>query len=122
MNDANCIFCKIAAGKIPALKVFEDNNFIAFLDIHPQAAGHCQIIPKEHARWVWDVKNIGEYMEAARKVANAQRKAFGTEMIVSHIVGDEVHHAHIWLVPQQHTKNQKVSPEEAQKSILSAFG
>lgn len=110
--DKNCIFCKIIKGEIPCFKVFEDKNFIAFLDKFPKSTGHCQIIPKEHHRWVWDLPDIGAYMEAAKKVANAQRKAFGTEMIVSHIIGDEVAHAHIWLVPQGHTKNQNLTGEE----------
>jgi histidine triad (HIT) family protein len=115
--DSQCIFCKIAKGKVPAIKVSEDEKFVAFLDKFPRSTGHCQVIPKDHYRWVWDVPEIGRYMETARKIANAQRKAFGTEMIVSHVIGDEVPHAHIWLVPQQHTKNQKVSDEEAAKLI-----
>ena len=116
-TDPNCIFCKIARGEIPAQKVFEDNRFVAFLDIRPQATGHCQLIPKEHYSWVWDVPNIGAYMEAAQKVALAQRKAFGTEMIVSRIIGDEVPHAHIWLIPQRHTKNADLKGEAAAKVI-----
>jgi histidine triad (HIT) family protein len=98
MND-NCIFCKIVAGEIPAKKVYEDKNFIAFLDIHPRGPGHSLVIPKKHYRWVWQVKNIGEYFEAVQKVALAQQKAFDTEKIISHVVGDEVPHAHVWLIP-----------------------
>lgn len=116
-TDPSCIFCKIVKGDIPSNKVYEDDQFIAFLDAFPKSTGHCQIIPKEHVRWVWDVSNIDEYMKAAQKVAQAQRKAFGTEMIVSHIIGDEVTHAHIWLVPQSHTKNQKGSKEDIAKAI-----
>lgn len=116
--DPTCVFCKIAKGTLPAFKVFEDENFIAFLDKFPQSLGHCQIIPKEHVRWVWDVPNIGAYMEAAQTVAKGQRKAFGTDMIVSHIIGDEVFHAHIWLVPQGHTKNQNLKNEEEIAQII----
>lgn len=115
--DASCVFCKIVKGELPCFKVYEDENFIAFLDKFPRAAGHCQIIPKQHHRWVWDVPNIGAFMEAARKVANAQRKAFGTEMIVSNIIGDEVPHAHIWLVPHQHTINAHLEDGEAARLI-----
>lgn len=118
-QEPNCIFCKIACKEIPAFWVYEDEKFIAFLDKFPKSTGHCQIIPKEHFRWVWDVPNIGEYMKAAQKVANAQRKAFGTEMIASHIIGDEVHHAHIWLVPEGHTKNRQGSDEEVAGWIRS---
>jgi len=97
MDD--CVFCRIVRKEIPAYVVYEDQDFLAFLDIHPQSPGHTQIIPKKHYRWVWDVENIGAYFEAAQKVALATRKAFGTEWIISKIVGDEVPHAHIWLFP-----------------------
>jgi histidine triad (HIT) family protein len=61
--------------------------------------GHVQVIPKNHFRWVWDVPNVGEYFEIARKIASAEQKAFETDFILSKIVGDEVHHAHIWVFP-----------------------
>jgi len=102
----NCIFCKIAKGEIPSHKVYEGENFLAFLDINPQSPGHTLVIPKKHYRWVWDVSadrkispNIADYFELVHKIANAQRKAFGVEMIISRIVGEEVPHAHVWLVP-----------------------
>jgi len=116
-TDPNCIFCKIIKGEIPSHNVYEDDNFVAFLDAFPKSVGHCQVVPKEHHRWVWDVPNIGEYMEAAQRVALAQQKAFGTEMIISRIIGDEVPHAHIWLVPQKHTKNERGSQEEIAQAI-----
>jgi len=95
----DCLFCKIVAGEIPSNKVYEDNDYFAFLDIKPLNPGHALVIPKKHYRWVWDDKTIGKYMEACQKVANAQRKAFNIEQIVSLIFGEEVEHAHIWLVP-----------------------
>jgi len=96
---SECIFCKIAKKEIPAHIVYEDDDFMAFLDIHPQAPGHSQVIPKNHTRWVWDVENIGKYFEVVRKIAKAQQKAFSTEWILSKIVGDEIQHAHIWVYP-----------------------
>jgi len=102
----DCIFCKIVVGDIPAHKVYEDDAFIAFLDIHPQTAGHVQVIPKAHHRWVWDLPvqagvpgNIGDYFRIVQKIALAQRTAFNTDWILSRIVGDEVAHAHIWVFP-----------------------
>ena len=95
----DCIFCKIAKGEIPSHRVYEDENFVAFLDINPETPGHCQVIPKKHYRWVWDVPNGGEYFEVVRKIALAQRKAFDTDFVLSRIVGDEVSHAHIWVFP-----------------------
>jgi histidine triad (HIT) family protein len=105
MND--CIFCKIVRGEIPSEKVYEDNDFIAFLDIHPQSPGHVQVIPKEHYRWVWDVPNVGAYFEVVRKVARAQQKSFSTDWILSKIIGDEVPHAHIWVFPNESVKGDK---------------
>lgn len=103
MNDSNCIFCKIIKGEIPAYKIYEDENFLAFLDINPKSPGHTQIIPKKHYRWVWDVPNVGEYFEVVRKIAKAQQVAFKTDFILSKIIGDEVAHAHIWVFPNSAT-------------------
>lgn len=105
MDD--CIFCKIAHGEVPAHKVYEDDDFIGFLDIHPQSPGHTQVIPKQHYRWVWDVPNVGAYFELVRKIARAQQKAFHTEWVLSKIIGDEVPHAHIWVFPSDEAKGNK---------------
>lgn len=99
-DNMNCIFCKIVKGEIPSYKVYESDNFLAFLDIRPLNPGHTMVIPKKHYRWVWDVPNVGEYFEVVSKIANAIRKAFNTEWVVSMIFGEEVEHAHIWLVPR----------------------
>lgn len=115
MRDGNCIFCKIASGEIPAHKVYEDEHFMAFLDIHPRTAGHTQVITKEHHRWVWDVPNVGEYFEVARKIAKAQQKAFGTELIRSQIFGDEIPHAHIWVWPDESSAGLKDFTGNAEK-------
>lgn len=103
----NCIFCKIVSGEIPATKIYEDKNFLAFLDIHPQSPGHAQVIPRAHYRWVWDVPSVGEYFEVVKKIAKAEQKAFGTDWILSKIVGDEVAHAHIWVFPSDEAKGDK---------------
>jgi histidine triad (HIT) family protein len=105
--DAGCIFCKIVRGEIPAHKVYEDENFLAFLDIHPQSPGHAQVIPKRHYRWVWDVPNVGAYFELVRSIAKAQQKAFGIDWILSKTVGDEVSHAHIWVFPSNEAAGDK---------------
>ncbi|MCI0533268.1 HIT domain-containing protein [bacterium] len=94
-----CIFCKIISGEIPSNKVYEDKDFLAFLDIHPQSTGHVQVIPKKHYRFVWDVPNIGEYFNAVQKIARALQKPFGTDEVWSKVMGDEVLHAHVWLFP-----------------------
>ncbi|OHA20635.1 MAG: hypothetical protein A2836_01325 [Candidatus Taylorbacteria bacterium RIFCSPHIGHO2_01_FULL_45_63] len=103
----DCIFCKIVSGEIPAEKVYENEDFLAFLDIRPLSAGHTLVIPKKHYRWVWDVPNAGDYFEVAKKIALAEQKAFDTEFILSKIVGDEVPHAHIWIYPENKVKENK---------------
>lgn len=103
-----CIFCKIVSGDIPSTKIYEDDDFLAFLDIRPLSPGHTLLIPKKHYRWVWDVPNAGEYFKVAQKIAVALQKAFGTEAVLSKIIGDEVPHAHIWLYPNpQSTSGDK---------------
>lgn len=111
----DCIFCKIAEEKIPSHKVYEDESFLAFLDIHPQKPGHSQVIPKKHYRWVWDVPGLPEYFKTCGKIAKAMQKAFQTDMVQSRIIGDEVPHAHIWLIPIHDHKFK--SMEEVAKKI-----
>ena len=121
MNQPDCVFCKIVAGQIPAKVVYEDEDFLAFLDINPQSPGHTLVIPKRHYRWAWDVPNAGAYFEAARTVARAQQKAFDTDFILSKIVGDEVPHAHIWIYPNRDVKGDKKDLDGNQKKILEAL-
>ncbi len=117
----NCIFCKIINKEIPSYIVYEDNDFLAFLDINPQSPGHTQIIPKRHIRWVWDYENIGKYFEIAKKIALAQRKAFNTDFILSKIVGDEVPHAHIWVFPNKDVEGNSKDFEINKKKIVDSL-
>ncbi|MCX6747369.1 MAG: HIT domain-containing protein [Candidatus Nomurabacteria bacterium] len=100
MDENTCIFCKIVKGEIPSTKVYEDDNFLAFLDIRPLGPGHTQVIPKKHYRYVWETPNAGEYFEIVKKIALAQKKAFNADIVRSQIYGEEVHHAHIWVWPE----------------------
>ena len=98
MEDDNCIFCRIIVNEIPSYKVYEDDNFLAFLDITPTNKGHTLLIPKKHYRWVWDIKE--DYSTITNKIANALKETFETEWVVSFVVGEQVPHAHIHLVPR----------------------
>lgn len=118
MDMENCIFCKIVKKEIPSHIVYEDDKFLAFLDINPQSAGHTQVIPKKHYRWVWDYENVGEYFEVAKKIALAQRKAFNTDFVLSRIVGDEVSHAHIWVFPNREVFGDKNDFEGNAKKVV----
>lgn len=99
MRNNDCVFCKVVAKEIPHNMVYEDTDFMAILTIAPQTPGHTLIIPKEHHRWVWDTPKLGAYFEVAAKIAKAQRKAYGVEMIRCVIFGEEVPHAHISVFP-----------------------
>ncbi len=114
----DCIFCKIVKKEIPAHIVYEDDTFLAFLSISPEAPGHTLIIPKVHYRWVWDYPQVGEYYEIAKKIARAQQKAFNEEMIVSKIVGDEVHHAHVHVIPRRETEGDKQDFDGNKRKIV----
>lgn len=95
----DCVFCKIVAGDIPCYKVFEDNDFLAFLDIEPLNPGHVLVVPKKHYRWTWDVPNFGEYWEVARNIAKSVIKSMDAPMVEFLTHGTDVEHAHIWIVP-----------------------
>ncbi|MCL4135751.1 UNVERIFIED_CONTAM: hypothetical protein GTU68_054152 [Idotea baltica] len=95
------IFSKIIAGEIPAYKIHEDENYLAFLDIFPVAKGHCLVIPKVEIDYFFDLddKTRDGLLSFATKIAKAMDKAFDCERIGLTILGLEVPHAHIHLVP-----------------------
>jgi len=97
----NCIFCKIVKGEIPSYKIYEDENYFAFLDIYPRVKGHTLLIPKKHYRWVYDVPDFGGYWERAKKISDAVQKALMPEFITFVTHGLEIPHAHIHILPRQ---------------------
>ena len=95
------IFSKIVSGEIPAFKVAEDDNHLAFLDIFPLAKGHVLVIPKKETDYIFDITS-DEYLELwkfAQKVAKGMDKVIACERIGVAVIGLEVAHAHIHLVP-----------------------
>ena len=95
------IFSKIVSGEIPAYKVSEDEHHLAFLDISPLAKGHVLVIPKKEADYLFDITS-DEYLELwkfAQKVAKGMDKVIACERIGVAVIGLEVPHAHIHLVP-----------------------
>jgi len=97
---ADCIFCKIIEKQIPAEIIYEDEQAVAFLDTRPLNPGHLLVVPRKHYRWVWDIENIGEYYKVVAKIARAMKQALETDYIVSLVFGEEVPHAHTWLIPR----------------------
>lgn len=107
MDD--CIFCKIVRGEIPCKKVYEDEKFLAFLDISPISEGHSLLIPKDHYRWVYDVPDIGAYFEIAKKIAFLiKSSSLNPEYISLLTMGNEVPHAHIHIIPR--SKGDSIGP------------
>ena len=98
------VFSKIVAGEIPCHKIAEDSEFFAFLDIHPVATGHTLVIPKEEADYLFaiDDAKLGRMMAFAKRIARAQEQAIPCRRIGVTVIGLEVPHAHIHLVPITH--------------------
>ena len=97
------IFSRIVAGEIPSYKVAEDDKFFAFLDINPLAKGHTLVIPKREVDYFFDLtdEEIGAMQIFAKKVATAIKEAFPCVKVGQAVLGLEVPHAHIHLVPMQ---------------------
>ena len=97
------IFAKIAAGEIPSYKVAENDKYYAFLDINPLKEGHTLIIPHREEDYFFDLDDIelAEIMVFAKRVAEAIKKAFPCKKVGMAVLGLEVPHAHIHLVPMQ---------------------
>lgn len=98
MDD--CIFCKIARGDIPCQKIYEDEKFLAFLDIEPFTEGHTLVIPKTHYRWVYDLPNFGDYWQFAQKTTQIIQKNLNPLYISYITMGNMVPHAHIHIIPR----------------------
>ena len=105
----DCIFCKIVKGEIPCHKIYEDDNFLAFLDISPVALGHTLLIPKNHYRWVYEIPEFGEFWQVAQKIAlNIKNSPINPEYISFLTMGNEVAHAHIHIIPR--FENDSIQP------------
>jgi histidine triad (HIT) family protein len=108
----DCIFCKIVAGQMTCVKVFEDERTLAFMDINPRADGHCLVIPKNHAPTLFDIseEDLLSTMAAVKKVATAIKVSLASPgMMVYQLngrsAGQIVDHFHVHLVPRR--KNEE---------------
>ena len=95
------IFSKIAAGEIPSYKCAENEKFYAFLDINPVAKGHTLVIPRREVDYIFDMDDdeLAEFEVFAKQVAVALKKAFPCKKVAQVVLGLEVPHAHIHLIP-----------------------
>ena len=97
------IFSKIVAGEIPSYKIAEDEEFFAFLDINPLVEGHTLVIPKAETDYLFEIEDemLGRMMVFAKKIAVAIKTAIPCKRVGVAVVGLEVPHAHIHLIPIQ---------------------
>ena len=95
------IFSKIAAGQIPSYKCAANDKFYAFLDINPLAKGHTLVIPRREVDYIFDMddQELAEFQVFAKQVAKALQKAFPCKKVAQVVLGLEVPHAHIHLIP-----------------------
>jgi len=120
------IFSKIISGDVPAYKVSENENFLAFLDIFPLAKGHVLVIPKKETDCLFDISS-DEYLELwkfAQQVAKAMDKVIDCKRIGVAVIGLEVPHAHIHLVPLNNVSDinferPKLSFSEEEMNVVS---
>ncbi|PID88295.1 MAG: HIT family protein [Bacteroidia bacterium] len=95
------VFSKIIQGELPAYKINEDSGFLAFLDINPVVEGHALVVPKQEIDYLFDLEDsvLSEMMLFAKKTAHAIEKAIDCKRVGVLVIGTEVPHAHIHLIP-----------------------
>lgn len=115
------IFSKIIAGEIPSYKVAEDDKYYAFLDINPLAKGHTLVVPKIEVDYFYDLddETLSGMITFAKKIAHRIKEQTGCKKVATVVLGLEVAHAHIHLIPMNnendvdfHREKLKLSPEE----------
>ncbi len=108
------VFSRIIAGEIPSYKVAEDDRFYAFLDINPLAEGHTLIVPKQEVDYFYDLddRTLGDMMIFAKKVAAKIRRETGCKKVATIVLGLEVPHAHIHLIPMNSEQDVDFSKEK----------
>lgn len=118
------IFSRIIAGEIPSYKIAEDENYYAFLDINPLTEGHTLVVPKKEVDYIFDLddETLSGMMVFAKKVAAKIRQQIACARVAVVVLGLEVPHAHIHLIPIQsendvdfHREKLKLTPEQFQE-------
>lgn len=127
------IFSKIAAEEIPSYKCAENDKFYAFLDISPLAKGHTLVIPRRETDYIFDMEDgeLADFQVFAKKVAMALRAAFPCKKVAQVVLGLEVPHAHIHLIPinseadvdfrKEHLKLSETEFKEISEKIYAEF-
>ncbi len=112
------IFTKIINGEIPSYKIAEDDKFYAFLDIAPLAKGHTLVVPKQEIDYIFDIEDelLAQIHIFSKKVAKAIQSAIPCEKVGMAVIGLDVRHAHIHLVPLQEVGDLNFAKEKLQLS------
>ncbi len=120
------IFTKIINGEIPCYKIAEDDRFLAFLDINPLVKGHTLVIPKIENDFIFDLddKTLGDLMIFAKKIAHAVNRAIVCKRVGVLVIGTEVRHTHIHLIPfndesEMNIKKPKLQLSSEELEIIS---
>lgn len=111
MQDS--IFTKIIKGEIPCHKVYEDEKTIAFLDIHPVQEGHILIVPKSQVEFLWDLESVdyAAVMSTVQKIALHLREQMNVPYVGEQVIGVDVPHAHVHLIPFSDVKEFRNQPD-----------
>lgn len=118
---AETIFAKIIRGEIPSYKIFEDDKTFAFLDIHPKQPGHTLVVPKNQAKYVWELddEDYMAVMMTVKKVARRIQEVLNPPYVGEVIVGTDVPHAHVHVYPfstpaeSRHMPDLNAEPDHA---------
>ncbi|MBW2988516.1 HIT domain-containing protein [Candidatus Woesearchaeota archaeon] len=118
-NDENCVFCKIVKGDIPSVKIYEDDEFIAILDINPNTEGATLLISKQHyPSYIVDIPEepYTKFFERARKIAKLLEKGLGVKRCAIVLEGMGINHAHLKIYPL-HGISEEWHPVEAEERV-----
>lgn len=122
MEDS--IFTKIINGDIPSHKIYEDDDVFAFLDISPITPGHTLVVPKKQVEFLWDLDDdtYQKLMAAAKKIASHMRQQLKVEYVGSQVIGVDVPHAHIHLIPFNEISEYHNVPDASAEPNHGALG
>ena len=122
----DCIFCKIVAGEIPAVKVLDEEKVFAFMDINPASRGHMLVVPKNHAENIFEISeaDLSAVMGAVKRCAGAVKEALGAEGItvlqLNGKASDQlVPHLHVHIMPRWENDGMSVSQWEMGKGVIA---
>jgi len=115
MTKEDCIFCKVVKGEIPSKRVYEDDNFLAILDINPETEGHTLVMPKKHFKTILDTpSSLGnEFLDAIKKVSlklveKYKAEGFNVVFNTNRIAGQEVDHVHAHILLRKSSDGMKL--------------